>query len=575
MHGGRRSRPVGWVLTALAVLVTSPLAALAQEASPEASPAVLGEAIVTETRDEWMAAYEAEMGFSEPATPGGTFLDSAVADIQTVMPFLSEEVDTNAVMGLIFDTLTGGDPRTGQPAPNGLADYWEIAADGRTYTFHLNQDAVWHDGVDVTANDVLFSFDALADEATGSAYTGTFVSAVESYRVIDDNTFEMVAQEPRFDFLYSLVAYIVPEHIWADVPRNEWATDPGATGQDPSRVVGSGPFRFQEWRPGESVTLVPNEDYYGKVAYIDEYVRIVWPDQTALVNGLLNGEVDVAGLEPADVAAIEGQPGIVVETFPTRGFTFLEINLDPEVTTLFQDVEVRQAMMYALDRQSIVDDILLGYAEVAQGTQPVISYAYDPEAIRTRYDFDPDRARDLLAEAGWTDSNGDGVVDKDGQELSFELLYPSGSPTTEQIIAYIQDAWSDVGIAAQPVSLEFPAMIEATTTNPTFAVAAYGFGWDATFIQDAVFGCDQYQVGFNDMRYCNPELDAINDQAVLTFDEEERAALLIEASNIVNDELPAPVLHFGRGIVAYSDRLQNYAPNAWGGTPLTYIWIQQ
>ena len=575
MRGGRRSRPVGWALTALAVLATSPLAALAQEASPAASPVGLGEAIVTETRDEWTAAYEAEMGFSEPATPGGTFLDSAVADIQTTMPFLSEEVDTNAVMGLIFDQLTGGDPLTGQPAPNGLADYWEIAEDGRTYTFHLNQEATWHDGVDVTAEDVQFSFDALADEATGSAYTGTFVQAVESYRVIDADTFEMVAKEPRFDFLYSLVAYIVPKHIWENVPRNEWATDPGATGQDPSRVVGSGPFRFQEWRPGESVTLVRNDDYYGKVAYIDEYVRVVWPDQTAVVNGLLNGEVDVAGLEPADVAAIEGQPGIVVATYPTRGFTFLEINLDPEVTTLFQDREVRQAMMYALDRESIVNDILLGYAEVAQGTQPVISYAYDPEAIRTRYDYDPDRARQLLAEAGWTDTNGDGTVDKDGQELSFELLFPSGSPTTEQIIAYIQDAWGQVGIAAEPVSLEFPAMIEATTTNPTFAVAAYGFGWDATFIQDAVFGCDQYQVGFNDMRYCNPELDAIHDRAALTFDEEERAALMKEASNIVNEDLPALVLHFGRSIVAYSDRLQNYEPGPWGGTPLTYIWIQE
>ena len=323
------------------------------------------------------------------------------------------------------------------------------------------------------------------------------------------------------------------------------------------------------------MTLARNDDYYGKVANIDQYVRIVWPDQTAVVNGLLNGEVDVAGLEPADVAAIEGTPGIVVDTYPTRGFTFLEINLDPEVTTLFQDREVRQAMMYALDRESIVNDILLGYAEVAQGTQPVISYAYDPEAIRTRYDFNPDRARELLAEAGWTDTNGDGTVDKDGQELSFEYLYPSGSPTSDQLAAYVQDAWGAVGIGAQPRSLEFAAMIEATTTNPTFAVAAYGFSWDATFIQDAVFGCDQYQVGFNDMRYCNPELDVINDRAALTFDDEERAALLKEAANIVNEDLPALVLHFSRAIVAYSDRLQNYKPGPWGGTPLTYIWIQE
>ena len=577
MHRGRRSRPVGWALTALAVLAVSPLAALAQDATPAASPAAAGtgETIVSPTREEWMAAYEDEMGFTEPETPGGTLLTSGVADIQTVNPFLAEEIETSTVLGYVFDNLTGGDPRTGQPVPTGLADYWEIAPDGRTYTFYLNEEARWHDGEDVTAEDVAFSFDALASEETGSTYTGTFLEAVESYRAIDEDTFEVVATEPRFDFLYSLVAPIVPEHIWGEVPFADWATDPGATGEDPSRVIGSGAFKFEEWRPGESVTLSRNDDYYGKVPYLDEVIRVVWPDQSAVVNALLNGEIDIAELEPADVPAVEGTEGIVVETFPTRSFTYLEFNLDPEVTTLFQDREVRQALMYALDRESIVNDILLGYSEVAQGTQPVISYAYAPEEIATVYDYNPERARELLAEAGWTDTNGDGTVDKDGQELSFEYLYPAGSPTSDQIAAYVQDAWGEIGVAAQPRALEFPALIEATTTNPTFAVAAYGFLWDATFLQDIMFGCDQYQVGFNDMRYCNPELDAIHDRAAVTFDEEERRALLIEAANVVNEELPILVLHFSQGIVGYSDRLQNYEPNTWGGTPANYIWIQE
>ena len=96
-------------------------------------------------------------------------------------------------------------------------------------------------------------------------------------------------------FLYDLVAYIVPKHIWESVPVADWRTDPGATGADPSRVIGSGPFKFQEWRQGESVTLVRNDDYYGKVPNIDSYVLRIWPDQTAVVNALLNGEIDAAG----------------------------------------------------------------------------------------------------------------------------------------------------------------------------------------------------------------------------------------------------------------------------------------
>jgi peptide/nickel transport system substrate-binding protein len=433
----------------------------------------------------------------------------------------------------------------------------------------------WHDGTPFTSADVQFSADALANPDSGSVYTGSFLDTVESWRAIDDYTFEIVAKEPKYTFLYDIqTLFVVPKHIWEDVPLADWRTDPGATGADLSRVVGTGPFKLQEWRQGESITLARNDDYYDKVPYLDEYVLRLWPDQTAIVNALLNGELDAAGLEPSDIATVEGTPGIKVAHYPTRGFTYYEFNLDPDVTTKWQDERVRQALLYALDRESIVNDILLGYAEVAQGTQPVVSYAYAPDEIATKYTYDPDKATSLLADAGWIDSDGDGILDKDGEALSFELLYASGSPTSDQIVAYMQDAWSAVGVNATPRSLEFPALIEATTTNPTFDVALYGFSWDASFIQDAMFGCDQYQVGFNDMKYCNPELDEINDQAKHTFDEAERRDLLIEASNIVNDEQPVAVLNFSQGHSAYNDALQNYAPSTWG-IDLNQVWIQQ
>ena len=135
--------------------------------------------------------------------------------------------------------------------------YWEIAPDGRTYTFHLNKNAKWHDGTDITAEDVQFSFDALANPDLGSSYSSNFLDATESWRVIDEHTFEVVAKEPLFTFLYELHSVVVPKHIWESVPISEWRTDGGATGQDPSRVVGSGPWKFQEWRQGESITLRP------------------------------------------------------------------------------------------------------------------------------------------------------------------------------------------------------------------------------------------------------------------------------------------------------------------------------
>jgi len=556
---------------AVTAALSAPWPVLAQDATP----AIEGEPTRSLMRDEYLTQLQEDMQYTDAATPGGTFVDSNVSDIQTVQPFLAEESASLGITGLIFEGLTGGDPRTGQPAPTGLADYWEISPDHRTYTFHLNKDAKWHDGIDFTAADVVFSADALANPDSGSAYTGTFVDTVESWRAIDDDTFEIVAKEPVYTFLYDIQSLsIIPKHIWEDVPLADWRTDPGATGSDPTRVVGTGPFKFQEWRPGESVTLVRNDDYYGKVPFIDAYTMRVWPDQTAAVNALLNGEIDAVALESADVAAVEGTPGVAVTEFPSRGFLFYEFNLDPDVTTKWQDQRVRQALLYALDRESIVNDILLGYAELAQGTQPAVSYAYAPDQVTTKYSYDPDKAAALLTEAGWIDSDGDGIRDKDGEALSFELLYPGGLAEWDQLVAYVQDAWSAVGVDARPRALEFPALIEATTTNPTFDIAFYRFGWDASFMQDAMFGCDQYQVGFNDMKYCNPKLDEIFAESKRTFDENARRELLIQASNIVNDEQPVGILVFEKGHAAYNDSLRNYLPGTWG-VDLNQVWIQQ
>ena len=570
---GNRFRSREWLAIALLVVtaLVLPAPALSQDASPSAS----GEATRSLTREEFATQLQESLQYTVAATPGGTFINSNIADIQTVHPFLAEEEFTVEVVDLIYDRLVGGDFRTGQIAPTQLADYWELAADGRTYTFHLNKDAKWHDGTDLTAADVQFSADALANPETGSVYTANFSGTFESWRAIDDDTFELVASEPTYTALFEIQAlYIVPKHIWESVPLAEWRNDPGATGTDPARVIGTGPFKFQEWIQGDSVTLVRNDAAYDKVPYLDSYVLRVWPDRTAIVNALLNGEIDAAEIDAADIAAVEGTPGITVVHYPTRGFSYYEFNLDPEVTTKWQDERVRKALLYALDRESIVNDILLGYAEVARGTQPVVSYAYAPDQIVTNYTYDPAMAASLLTEAGWTDTDGDGIVDKDGEALAFELLYNSGDPSTDRLVAYMQDAWSAIGVAATPRSLEFPALIEATTTNPTFEIALYGFAWNASFLQDFMFGCDQYQIGFNDMKYCNEELDAINNEAKRTFDEDARRELLIEASNIVNDEQPVAVLYFNQDHDAFRDALRNYIPSTWG-EDLPQVWIQQ
>ena len=537
----------------------------------EATPA--GEGPMTSlTREEYRAQVRAAMGFTEAATPGGTFIRAIVSDPQTIHPLLADDEDSINIVEQIYDPLIGTDLLTGGPAPSGLADSWEIAADGRTYTFHLNPDATWHDGTPVTADDVQFSFDALANPDVGSSYQQTFLDATESWRVVDEHTFEVVAKEPLFTFLYDLVTWIIPRHVWGDAPVADWRTDGGATGQEAARVVGSGPFKFREWLPGESVTLDRNADYFDQAPYLDSYTVVIRPDQTAIVNALLNGEIDAASLEPADVATVASADGLSVATYPTADFNFYLTNLDPEKSTLFQDVRVRQALLYALDRESMARDILLDSARVAHGTQPEISYAYAPDRLTTQYTYDPGKARQLLADAGWTDADGDGIVELEGTPLSFDVLYPGGSPTYDQELAYMQDAWREVGVDARPTALDFPALVGTITGDHTFDMAFLGFGWDATFIQDLMFGCAQYEGGFNVVRYCNPQLDEINARAKRTLPEEPRRELVIAATDLINEDLPVAVLHFLDANVGYSSRLQNFRPTAWG-LDLVSIWI--
>jgi peptide/nickel transport system substrate-binding protein len=553
--------------------LVAPRSVLAQ--SPAATAVAQGQPITSQTREEFRAEIEEAMGYTQAETPGGTFVDSNVTDIQTIHPLIADDGPSLGVVGLLYDQLVGGDVRTGQPAPTGLADYWEVAADGKTYTFHLNQDAKWQDGTDITTDDVQFSFDALANPDVGSSYTQSFLDATDSWRAIDEHTFEVVAKEPLYTFLYDLVTWIVPKHIWENVPVKDWRTDPGATGQDPARVVGSGPWKFQEWKQGESISLTRNDDYYGKAPYLEAYTIRIWPDQTSVTNALLAGELDAASLPPADVETVKATEGLKVTTYPTRSFSFYATNLDKAKTTLFLDAGVRKALMTALDRESIVNDILLGFAEVAQGTQPVISYAYAPDRITTHYDFDVEKAKSLLAEAGWTDSDGDGVVDKDGKPLAFELIYQSGSPTVDQEVAYFQDAWKAIGVNMTPRTMEFSALVEIITGDRNFEVAMLGFSWDATFIQDAMFGCEQVPPGgFNFVTYCNEKVDDLNFKAKRTFDEDARRELIIEATNLVNEDLPVAVTHFSKANSGYSERLQNFEPSSWG-VDLNYVWVQQ
>ena len=569
---------------AAALAMTGVKPTFAQDSTPEATPATPattpsssgpGEIVqLLADREEVRAQLYAAFPPTEDAPQGGDYVNGDSTDITTTNLLLGDNSPTNPVLALINEGLVGSSPVDGDYVP-GLADSCELSADGLTLTYKLHEGVSWHDGEAFTTDDVVLSHDAQSNPDTGSSYTGSFAATVASYQAIDEMTFEVTL----LDTFARVVAFgntycpIMPAHIWGDVAFADWAADGGSTGVDPSRVIGTGPFTFTEWQQGTSATLTKNPDYWDDVPNLDTFVFRLYPNSTSAIEALLAGEIDsFENPDAADVETIESS-GIEVQVYDTYSFGFYGYNMDPEKTPLFQQVEVRQALFYAIDRQSIIDNISLGYGVVANGTQPTLSVAYAPDEIETVYGYDPDMANQLLDSAGWTLGD-DGVrVNADGVRLAFEVMYGAGSAATDQQVAYIQDVWSAVGAEMTPNAVDFSTVLVPTITGTyDYDIALLGFNWDYSGDQTAMFGTDSYGGGFNFMKYSNPEFDERAAAANVEQDDAARRTLLVEASNIVNNDLPVGILNFRQDRFAInSERVQNYNANAYGG----YLWSVQ
>ena len=553
----------------------------------DATPAVLGAPIKSITREEYKAKLaEWWTGRTAPTQTGGTIVMGEIAssNLSTFNMMLGDNSPTNPVLNLVYETLVGSSPVDGQYVP-ALADWWEIAEDGKTYTFHLSQYAAWHDGTPFTAADVVFSMDAQSNPETGSSYTSSFTGAVASYEAVDDHTVKVVATDVFAEVVFHGNAYvpIVAKHVWESVPAANWAADGGSNGQDPSRVVGTGPLMFKETNESEgTTTFVKNPNYWDQdlvasvalqdgaatIPYVDEFIFVTWPDETAAIEALRVGDIDFyENVPPADVASLQApDQGVDVKLYDTYSFSWYGYNLDPAKTELFQDVNVRKALFHALDRQSMVDNIMLGYAEVANGTQPQLSPAYAPDRITTVYDFSVEIATTMVADAGWADTDGDGILDKDGVKFAFQMMYPSGSATSDQIIAFMQESWKAIGIEAEPNPVDFSAvLVPALTENFDYQLVVLGFNWDPTGDQSAMFSTDAYKAGFNAMKYSNPAVDDAWDAASRELDSAKRIDLLITATDLVNEDLPIGCLWFRKDRTAYQTRIGNFEPNGNGG----------
>jgi peptide/nickel transport system substrate-binding protein len=538
-------------------------------ASGAASPAATTGAAASPTASGTAAAGKVNAQIDRAGVKkGGTMIEGGASDVRTFNPVLVGDTTSGLITGLVFNGLVDVDPDSLQPVPN-LATKWDVSADGKTYTFTLKQGVKWHDGSSFSADDVKFSYDAYMNSDTGTQRAGTLVPRIASVDVKDPQTVVFTLKDIVAPFLVQNCSYgIVPKSIMGNVAPKDWRTHPFST----TKPIGTGPFTFKEYKQGASVTLSGNPSYHMGPTALDTYVYKVVPDSTVLVQQLKTGEVDYGTVQPDLYDETKKQSNLNVVDYDTFSFTYFGYNLDPAKTPLFQDVKVRQALFYAVDRDTIVKKLFNGLSSVATGTMPTLSWAYAPDKITTKYDYDPKKAAQMLDDAGWK-AGSDGIRAKDGKKLSFSMWTNSGNKTREGYLLVLQEGWKAIGVDMKPQFEEFSVYLDRINKNFDFEMFLVGFSWGVDPDQQTMWDTKQHGPGFNSYGYSNPKVDQLLLDGLHTLDQEKRKQIYIDMQNLVVADAPAMVSDFPKGIIAVNKRVKNRIPNGVAGSDRNYAHL--
>ncbi len=499
------------------------------------------------------------------AKKGGHITEGATTEVKTFNSMVSSDVPSNNMISLIFNFLVRNNPDTALPYAD-LAtavpsrENGGISQDGLTYTFKLRNDVKWHDGQQFTAKDVVYTYTTMQKKELGSQRTSELNDRIESIMATDDYTVVFKLKKIVAPFLVSNMYAIVPEHILKDVAADQIKAHPFSTG-DAKATIGTGPFKFSSYAKGDNVTVVKNAAYFRGEPALDQYIYKVVKDGNVLVQSLKTGEVDYGAITAALYEEMTKQANVNAQKYDTYNFFFYAYQLDTAKTTLFQEKAVRQALLYALDREAMLKAIRFGLGVVGAGTEPVLSWAYAPDQITTKYTYDAAKANQLLDGAGWV-KGADGIRAKDGKKLSFTLWTFSGDPVVDGYLASMQQLWKAVGVDCIPKTEEFSTFVSRLTESHDFEMAMVGFNWTVDPDQQTMWATQSYGGGFNLGKYSNAQIDDITSKALVELDQEKRKAMYIQMQNILSDEVPSVILYFSQGLVGVSKRAHNFKPNA-------------
>lgn len=503
------------------------------------------------------------------ATPGGALAQDATgsqvslewASPRTLGPLFATAGAEQQIGRLIFGALVKMSDQL-EPLPD-LAESVDVSDDATVYTFNLRQNATFNDGTPLTSADVVFTIERAVDSRTASFWQGRFMGlagaaeyseqqaeTIEGLTAPDDYTVVLTMSAPNSAFLSTLADFtglgILPMHILGEIAPENLINDPFNL----APTVGAGPYNYVTYESDQFLELEANPTFWGDAPAIERiFMRILLPDIAAAE--LEAGAVDLIAVSLDDMERLAENPELTIISIESPSLDSISVNLDREY---FQDVRVRQALQYAIDRESITSQLYMGQATVRNSPIFGPDWMGVPEGLN-EYPFDPDMARQLLADAGWDSS------------LEVEMMYGAGAPSTFQnMVAIIQQQWADVGFTANLLQLDSAELVRKLVTEPDYDLYIGGggvYGAEPS-ISARYYNSNNFTPGgSNNVRYSNPEIDELYVQGTAVSGEPERKVIYTQIAQILNEDVPSIFLWSPNTNFAVNNRLLGFAAPAY------------